>query len=224
MTLSAHQPAYLPYLGYFDKMVRADIFVILDDVQFERNSFINRNLIRVGDEAIWLTVPLKMRGHLGKVIRQMEVIDDNEWVRYHLTKIEEGYEKAPFFWEMPEVVFNHVRHIGYGGIGEINFWAAHILEQEEKCYLQSEIGVHGEKQELVLNLCRHFGADKFLFGALGRDYVDVEYFRANGVEPLFQDFTCPVYPQMGTGFIPNLSVIDALFNVGIEETRKLLNL
>jgi hypothetical protein len=252
MTLSAHQPAYLPWLGFFQKMARADIFVILDDVQFERNSFINRNRIKVNDKPHWLTIPLQMAGHMGKTIRQMEIDNSTDWRRKHWETIRHNYCKAPFFKEYEGFIKGFIDSIGSVSWRWITEWLPFF--PTKNCYHQLGIGVHGEKQELVLNLCRHFGADQFLFGALGRDYVDVEYFRANGVEPLFQDFKCPEYPQLGTklvpdgwfqsfkefafplwvkerwpvrryrkGFIPNLSVIDSLFCVGIEGTKALIS-
>ena len=96
MVLSAHQPAFLPWPGYFDKINKADVFVILDDVQFERNSFVNRNLIKINDRALWLTIPLKMKGHTSKTIRQMEVDQSTDWWRNAEKTIYHAYHRSPF--------------------------------------------------------------------------------------------------------------------------------
>jgi hypothetical protein len=178
MILSAHQPAYLPWPGYFNKMMRSDIFVILDDVQFERNSFINRNRVKVNDEPCWLTIPMKMAGHTSKTIRQMEIDNSTDWKRKHWETIRHAYCKAPFWNEWEGFIEDCIWIGAHIGSNLTIPWLTYFYPHKE-VYVQSGMQKNfGAKQELILNLCRHFGASQFLFGALGKDYVDVEYFRS----------------------------------------------
>ena len=94
MILSAHQPAYLPWLGYFDKIARADVFVYLDTVQFEKNSFINRNQIKTPQGAQWLTIPVRTKGHMSASLRTTEIDDSQKWRSKHIKSIETNYRKA----------------------------------------------------------------------------------------------------------------------------------
>jgi hypothetical protein len=217
MLLSAHQPAYLPWPGYFDKIERADAFVILDDVQFSTGeNFVNRNRIKgVNGKPQWLTIPLKMHGHMGKTIREMDIDDSKFWRMEHWRKIVQSYSDAPFYVECCPMVSDGT---------SIECLSDQWMPFPHKVHLQSGMGISGKGNQLILNLCHVLGADSFLFGAMGRNYCDFDLFKANGITPIFQDFHCPVYPQINGPFVPNLSIIDMLFNVGIEETKRLLNL
>ena len=99
MILSAHQPAYLPWLGYFDKIIKSDVFVFLDTVQFEKNSFINRNKIKTPQGSVWLTVPVKLKGHLDVPLLKIEIDHKINWQKNHLKSIYLNYKKAPHYKE-----------------------------------------------------------------------------------------------------------------------------
>lgn len=222
MILSAHQCAFLPWPGLIDKINQSDAFVILDNVQFERNSFINRNLIAIAGKPHWLTVPVKMKGHISKTIREMEVDESTDWRRKMIETLRHNYSKAQYWEKYHGGIEYHIRAIG-GELATVSVWP-----NEWRKYIktpmvwQSAIGVTGEKQELIVNLCKHFDADHFLFGRNGRDYVDVDYFRDRGIEPMFQEFTYPIYRQFGDDFIPGLSIVDMLFHCGPDKTREMV--
>ena len=97
MIISAHQPAYLPWCGYFQRISMSDVFVILDEVQFEKNSFTNRNQIKTSNGVFWLTVPVRLKGHLSSNIKQIEISDNGQWAKKHWKTIKQNYLKAPFF-------------------------------------------------------------------------------------------------------------------------------
>lgn len=105
MILSAHQCAFLPWPGLIDKINQSDAFVILDNVQFERNSFINRNFIAIAGKPHWLTVPVKMKGHISKTIREMEVDESTDWRRKMIETLRHNYSKAQY-WEKYHGVLN----------------------------------------------------------------------------------------------------------------------
>lgn len=214
VTLSAHQNAYWPWMGWMNKVGRADVFIVLDNVGYEKNSYINRNKIKGPEGEIWLTVPLKTKGNFNKPIWRVEE-SAGKWRTKHPKTIRQYYGKAVFFtnyfWAI-EKVYSYLEWHRFFPIEMMN----------TRWYYQSILQIEGHKQELIINLCKHFKADRFIFGAKGRDYCDMGLFKKHGIEPLFQDFMAIEYPQLWGPFIPNLSVIDALFNVGAKRTRELI--
>jgi hypothetical protein len=224
MILCATQSAYIPWLGFFHKAMLADVFVILDDVQFERNSYTNRNKIKTQQGEQWLTIPLKMEGHLNKTIRQMEIADDR-WRKKHWQTIYNAYHKAPY-WKQYEGFFDgfySTEHMKLIHMTEyLTRWLFKALDINTRVVRQSDFNITGHKQDLILNLCKHFNADTFIFGNQGREYADVELFRQQGIKCYFQDYQHPAYPQQWGEFVPNMSIIDLLFNVGADRARAII--
>jgi hypothetical protein len=221
--LSAHQPCYIPWLGFFDKLLRADKFVLLDDVQFATgpDNYVNRNRIKTPRGVEWLTIPLLMGGHLDKTIGEMQIA--TAWRAKHLGKLKEGYLGAPYAdladWVLPPPGHNLADVAGMSVCGIADMIFPEVLSRIET---QSELEVIGHKTDLIVNLCKATNERSFLFGGHGRDYADLDMLRDHGIEAVFQEYHCPVYPQMHGAFVPNLSIVDALLNVGVEGTRRLL--
>jgi hypothetical protein len=215
--VSINQPAYLPWLGYFDRIAASDVHVVLDTVQFERNSFTNRNKVRTADGWTWLTVPVKLRGHLdGMTIAEVEIADDH-WRRKHWATILQNYRKAPHFAahaEFFEGVFARPWARLCDLLDATTRYLLRALGIETEIRAASALGVTGRKSELVLNLCRRLGATRYISGVLGRDYLDEAPFRGAGIAVEYQDYAHPRYPQIHGGFEPYMSVIDLLFNAG----------
>lgn len=215
VNLSAHQPAYLPWLGYFEKIARADVFVYLDTVQFEKNSYINRNRIKTPQGAQWLTIPVKRKGHLSGTLRDTQVDDSQPWRRKHLKAIALNYGKAPRF----EACFPKAETlltIPESNLAELcwqqlRFWLDEF-DIATRLVRSSELPAMNSKSGLILDLCRHFGADHYLSGALGRDYLVEDDFRAAGIRVEYQDYAHPVYPQLWGEFVPCLGVVDFWMN------------
>lgn len=215
MILSAHQPAYLPWLGYFDKIARADVFVYLDTVQFEKNSFINRNQIKTPQGALWLTIPVKTKGHTSGSLLTTEIDDKQPWRIKHLKSIEMNYRKASRFEEcfpkiqalltMPE------SNLAEYCLHQLRFWLDE-LNIDTRIVCSSELPINSAKSDLVLDLCQHFGAQHYLSGALGRDYLVEEDFSKAGIVIEYQNFKPPVYPQLWGDFIPYLGILDWWMN------------
>jgi len=218
MVLSAHQPCYLPWLGFLNKIINSDLFVILDSVQFEKGSYINRTKIKTAQGEHWLTVPVGKDSYKKKIYEV--TASDNTWTYKHCILQYDNYRDAEHFRPMVNPQPEH--YLIHPILNNIKALLKGLRISTPLAY-QIDLNIEGEKQELIINLCKHYNADAFLFGAKGRDYVDVDYFRSHGIEPLFQDFKCIEYPQQWGGeFIPGLSVIDALFNVGSEKTLELI--
>lgn len=220
MILTAHQPAYLPWLGYFDKIIRSDVFVFLDSVQFEKNSFTNRNKIKTPQGPVWLTIPIKGKGHLSKTILEMEIDNNQNWRKKHLNAIYLNYKKAPRFAECYtklELLYKHE----YESVADLcwdhlMFWMAE-LNINKKVVRCSELSINSKKSGLILDLCKYFGSDHYISGALGKDYLNAEEFRQAGISVEFQEYRYPVYPQLWGDFLPYMSVVDFWMNVNNTE-------
>lgn len=215
MILSAHQPAYLPWLGYLDKIIGSDLFVYLDSVQFEKNSFTNRNRIKSPQGPIWLTVPVKMKGHLGRTLREIEIDNSQNWQKKHLNSIYLNYKKAPRFesiYPLIEPFFaKEYRSLSELCWEQLQFWCREF-RIDTRIVRSSELELASRKSDLVLDLCRRFGADQYISGILGRDYLDEAEFRLQGIEVNYQDYQHPGYRQLWGGFEPCLSVLDFCMN------------
>ena len=217
MILTAHQPAYLPWLGLFHKIAISDAFVILDDVQFEKNSFTNRNKIKTSQGAIWLTVPILISGHLNKSIKDIEINNKEDWRDKHWKGLYMNYKKAPYFSKYSgffEDLYKKEWLKLFDLLAPTMEFLLKELNIQTKVYFQSKLNISSKKEELILDLCKHFNADLFIFGALGKNYADSALFESKGVKLYFQDYVHPTYPQLWGEFLPYMSIVDLLFNVG----------
>lgn len=217
MILSAHQPAYLPWLGYFEKIQRSDVFIYLDTVQFEKNSFINRNKIKTPQGGQWLTIPVKVMGHTNTTLADTEVDDGQPWRTKHLKSIEMNYRKAPYFAEgnpeLERLISTPTNNLAELCWQQLNFWLAEF-EIETKVIRSSELEISSKKSDLVLDLCKHFSAENYLSGALGRDYLNEDAFSKAGIAVEYQEFIHPSYLQRWGDFEPYMSIVDYWMNCG----------
>ncbi len=196
MRVSIHQPAYLPWLGYIEKMQQSDIFVVLDTVQFSKNSFDNRNRIQLPNgKDFWLTVPI--RQHLGQTYLEAETATGT-WIDDHLRKISESYHKSPNFNSyFPELVEYYERLRSYSQYGGLTLAtvAATMLpffysSFKQTCQLvrSQDLGCSGKGSELVFNVCKELGADEYYSGRMGKDYLDEEMFTKAGIKVEYQEY------------------------------------
>jgi hypothetical protein len=215
MIVSIHQPAYLPWLGYFDRIAASDAFVFLDNVQFEKNSYTNRNRVKTAAGPLWLTVPVLSQGHLQKTLVDLEIDNRQDWKKKHLRSVEQNYRRAACFAERyerfaasyaPDAA--RLTELCYR---QLNFWLQE-LAIPTRVLRASELPVTGSKSELILALCRHLGATTYLSGPLGRSYLQQESFSAAGIELRYQNFVHPEYPQLFGEFMPALAVVDFWLN------------
>lgn len=216
-TLVVLQPGYLPWLGYFDLMRRADVFVHYDDVQFDKHGWRNRNRVKGSKGPIWLTVPVRHGGRSGQSILDVEIDDRQDWRRKHLATIGQLYARAPFLATLLPRLREALEEPCLRLVDldlALTRWLAAELGIAAPCHRASELGIGGDRNERLLNLCRHFGATRYLSGNAAQDYLDVERFRAAGVEVAWQDYAHPIYPQLHGEFVSHLSVLDLLLNVG----------
>ena len=231
MVLTGHQPNYLPYLGFFHKVALSDRFLIVDNVQFvKRGTFgwMHRNRIRTGSPQgwDWLSLPVLTKGRYTQKVSEAVIDPAVPWARKHWRAIEWNYRRAKYFKEYG-AEFEALYEKPWKAFCELACALIELLLRlvgiPRTCDRTSALGVTGESTGLVLQMCRATGADTYLSGVHGRDYLDASEFSRAGVRLEFQDFTCPEYPQCWPGaFVPNLSVIDLLFNCGPDSRKVLL--
>ncbi len=215
MILSAHQPAYLPWLGYFDKIISSDVFIYLDTVQFEKNSFTNRNRIKTPQGAQWLSIPVKLKGHLDKSIKEIEIDTSQNWQKKHLNAILMNYGRAPRFDEC-FAKLESLYTTGYNLLNDVcwdqlKFWL-NELHISTRIVRSSELPLDTRKSDLILDLCRFFGADQYISGALGKNYLVERDFEDAGISITYQEYVHPEYPQLWGDFLPYMSILDLCMN------------
>jgi hypothetical protein len=218
MIVSINQPAYLPWLGYFERIAASDLHIVLDHVQFEKNSFTNRNKARTKEDSTWLTVPLATKGRFGDLaIHRLELVPNDPWQKKHWATLRMNYARAPFFKAYAPAYEALYAQTWPGFMPMARaFLSQHLCDLGITTPLRfsSEMGVGGTKSELVLNLCREVGASTYLSGALGRNYLDEASFTGAGLEVRYQDYAHPTYAQCQPGFQPYMGVLDLIFNHG----------
>lgn len=226
MILSINQPAYLPWLGYFHRIAASDVHIVLDHVQFEKNSFTNRNKIRTQTGWCWLTVPVKTAGKFGDLrINEIEILNEKKWAVKHWQTVKMNYSKAQFFGSY-EAFFEGIYSRHWQRLGELTReMTQYFLEAfgiARKLQFSSEMKVSGKKDELILNLCREVGATTYLSGPLGRNYLREELFTEQGIAVRYDDYHHPTYTQAYPGFEPYMAAIDLLFNAGPQSLEIML--
>ena len=219
MIVSINQPAYLPWLGYFERIARSDLHVVLDHVQFEKNSYINRNKIRSKNGVNWLTVPVSTKSQFGNLdICNLELAGPNTWKRKHWESLRMSYSRAPFF-DQYKLPYQQIYSQEWSGF--MPFLRAllnqHILDLGIKTPLvfSSDMPTSGHKSGLILDICKSLGATTYLSGLHGQSYIDNKAFIDNSITVKYQDYKHPVYPQAWPGFEPYLGILDLLFNQGM---------
>jgi len=215
MIISIHQPAYLPWLGYFDKIIRSDVFVYLDTVQIEKNSYSYRNKIKTPQGSTWLTIPLKMKGHTSNGIKDVLIDNSQQWKKKHLKNIFFNYKKSLFFDELyPRIEelyqqdFDLFSDLTYQ---HLLFWLSE-LNIDTKIIKSSDLDINSKKSDLILDLCSEFDADKYISGALGKDYLDEGDFKMKGVEVEYQNYQHPQYAQLHGEFLSHMGIVDFCMN------------
>ena len=230
MRVSISQPAYLPWLGYFDKIMRSNLHIVLDDVALERSStnrFTNRNRIRSSNGAIWLTVPVKTSKLGQPLIKDVFIDNEQGWQAKHLRTIEQNYRKASCFAELqPFIDLSYSQKWDQLAdlLTEQRAWLLKNLGIKTDILVNSELKVFGSKSELILNICKSVGATTYLSGPFGKDYLELDRFAHESITVEFQDYRHPTYAQIGSSsFEPFLSILDLLANCGESSLEVLMS-
>ena len=226
MILSAHQPAYLPWLGLFHKIALADTFVFMDDVKYSKSDASNRNHIRHPAQGRqYLTVPLRTGGSDNHNFADLMMDDQQDWQRRHYAVISAVYGRSPHFKAYADL--GDFYHTKYARLCD--------LTHDMLLYFLRRLGIGtvvrrasshaltSTKSQYLIDLCAREACDFYVFGALGRAYADLDAFRAAGLRTHFQDYQHPTYPQAEGPFVSHLSIIDLLFNCGEASAEILMS-
>jgi WbqC-like protein len=219
MKIAICQPTYLPWLGYFDLLDQVDTFVVLDSVQFEKQSWQQRNRIKTPAGLQWLTVPVVFRGRSEQRIDEVE-IRDLEFVHKHLRALELNYRRTQYFYEY----FPRVAKIleGCNGVllADLNIqfirWISEILGITTPLVRSSSMRMEGRRSALLVNICNAFEVKEYIspLGSSAYLLADIELFANKGTEVNFHNYLHPEYRQLFPPFLPYASVLDLIFNEG----------
>lgn len=220
------QPVYLPWLGYFEQMALCDEFMFLDDVQYTKQDWRNRNRIRTKDGCMWLTIPVK-RGHLGQLLNETQINHQLNWHRKHLAALEMNYKPCHYYAEIIELyeaVFStRPERLVDLTIPLIKAFARY-MSMDTVFTRSSDLDVQSrDKQGRVLELCNLRGAEIFYTGLAAQDYIKDDVFAKGDVKPVFQNYIHPVYEQHFQGFESHMSILDLLMNYGPQSREILLS-
>ena len=218
------QPSYIPWLGYFEQMFRSDSFVYLDDVQYTKNDWRNRNRIKNKTGWQWLTVPVTFK--FGESLRDVRIESGNLWQRKQIQAIRASYGRSSFF----DLYFGELETLlkkNYTYLIDLDLsmttWITEKIGLDREISFSSKIPGHSQDRQFrLVELCGYLDCDGFYEGKSGQNYMDPELFRAHGITVEFQEYAHPCYTQLWLrerGFISHLSVIDLLFNHGPDSLR-----
>lgn len=224
MIVAIHQPQYLPWLGYFNKMMASDSFCYLDNVQYKKNEWQNRNRIKTVRSRQWLTVPVQYR--FPQKINEVTINNTVKWKRKHLQALITNYNKAPFFREYIGF-FEDAYSKEWRFLSELNVYLIekiyNILNLNKKtAVLASDLNLSDDPTDRLIDICKALGGNTYLSGQDGVKYMNLERFKKRGVKVIVQNFKHPVYPQLFGGFQSPLSIVDLLFNCGPKSIEKIM--
>jgi hypothetical protein len=217
-TVAVLQPGYLPWLGFFDQIRRADVFVYYDDVQYDKHGWRNRNRVKsVSGEPHWLTVPVRHARLDWPSLQDVEIDARQPWVRKHVGTLRQFYAKAPFastyLPALEEVLgrgWQRLVDLDFALVEQLCRWLG--LRAPE--HRSSALGIQGDRTERLVAICRYFSAQRYLSGEAARGYLATGLFAEHDIAVEWQDYHHPVYPQIHGAFVPYLSVVDLLLNCG----------
>lgn len=224
MRVAIHQPHYLPWLRYFEKVARADVFILLDTVAFTKNGWQNRNRIKTTHGTVLLTVPV--HATLGMPLSEVRIDRNQPWQKKHWRSIEQAYRKAPFFERyapgLKELYLND-----WDRLVDLNhrmlLFFLEALGVHTPVFLASTMPVNGTGTKRLTELVRRVQGTTYYTGAFAAEtYLEPALFEQAGLKLELQHWQAPTYPQLHGEFIPDLSIVDLLLNVGPDSLRVLL--
>jgi len=225
MILTGHQPEYLPYIGFFNKVMSADKFVLVDHVQFNKKNWQNRNRVRTVNGWTWLIVPVYSKNKQMQHMNEVEINNTINWKEKHWKTIYLNYKKAPYFMNHA-AFFRSVYLQEWIKLVELNEtiirYLFDVLKINIEIYRSSELNIEGKKTDLIINLCKKLNANAYISGSGGRKYVDMTKFKKANMLSYFRDMKQIEYKQQFEPFEPYMSVIDLLFNCGAEKSRRII--
>lgn len=225
MRVTIHQPEHLPWLGLLAKVAASELWIVLDSVPYRKNYFQNRNRVLLGGQPTWLTVPVT--APFGTRIRDVRTCEVPSWRRRYrgrLVQATSGTRGAGRLEDLLSVIDGAAPG---GLLADLNLdlanWLLAQFDVKVPMVRSSQLDAGGAKSELIVDLCRAAGADEYLAGPSGRDYLDLDAFAEHGIAVRFFDFDHPAYAQGRDPFVPRLSAVDAWSRLDPAELPRLLS-
>jgi len=222
-TVVIHQPDFMPYLGFFHRLLHADLYIVLDDVQFLRRGWHHRDKIKTPHGDKWFTLGLQKSPQNEKINNIM--LNHEDWKQEHLNLFIQNYKKAPYYAE----IFPYIELLysnKFDKMIDFNMISITMLMKLFNISIEmeysSKYNLQTKANELLSDLLQKVEATNYLSGIGAKDYFDSKPFNDANIEVIWQDFKHPIYPQLHGEFIPYLSSIDLLFNCGIDKSREIL--
>ena len=213
--IAIHQPMYLPYPGIFNKMKNADIFVFLDDAQYSDGYYYNRNYIKTPKGSLLLTVPIIKSS--GQKLNEVKIATNIKWQQKHLKSLYANYSKADYFSRYIGF-FEEIYSMHWKRLHDINMetmlYIKEVLDLNVPFYFSSELKCESTGTRRIIDICKTLNADVYLSGIGGKDYLDQKLFESSNIKLEYQEYVPKEYKQLWGDFIPNLSTIDLIFNLG----------
>ncbi len=222
--MSVHQAQYIPWLGYFNKIAKSDIFVVLDNVQYKKREYQNRNRIRTKQGWLWLTVPVITKEKFFQKINEVEIDNTADWKEKHFETIKVNYSHAKFYKDYIGF-FENCFQKDWQKLQDLNMeiinFALQVLDIKTPLKLESELQIEGTSTQRIVNICKKLSANTYLSGSGGKDYMNESLFQNENIGLEYQSFTHPRYEQVYPGFEPYMSIIDLILNHG-QESRNFI--
>lgn len=228
MIIGIHQPHFFSWMGYFDKIARSDIFVLMDNVQMEKGSNMYRaKVLNNNGGTSYLTIACDKQGMLNKVYNQINVSNEIKWKERQMNALKSYYFRSPYFsevWKEMSTVYSAT----FSTVNEYAILSINIIKKllnidtPIKFLSEIEMEFDKKKNDLVLEICEKMNADIYLSGNGAKKYMDTLPFEKKGIKVIYQKFQPVEYRHYSNAnFIPGLSILDMLFSIGIDDTRSL---
>lgn len=218
MIISANQPYFAPFAGFFHKAILADVLVLLDKVQFPRGTtWMNRNRFKNDQGTLWMTIPVQKKGLGLQNINAVKIYHQGRWARKHLASLKNAYANAPYLEEHLPFLYT-LFSSGFEKLIDLNLevirYVVALLDIDTRIILLSDLGIQARGNQLLVEICRALGASQYLAQSPARKYLDPDLFRNAEIELDYFRMPVLIYPQLWGSFIPNLSAFDLVFNCG----------
>ena len=220
-----HQPQYFPYPGFFHKLAMSDVFVIMDDAQYDKR-YTNRNQIITPNGPIWISIPINKKQKFSPN-NEVEINNEIPWAALHWKQLQLSYNNSKFF-SMYKNYFQDIYARKWEKLFELDFETLRQviawLDIEVEIVKESTLGIKKNSTERLVEVCKAVGASEYVAGSGSKNYMDENLFVRNNIKVVYQKYVPIVYPQrLSRTFVPNLSVIDLLANMGPESAMMIRN-
>jgi len=220
--LAIIQSSYIPWKGYFDIIKEVDVFVFLEDVQFTKQDWRNRNKVKTKDGARWLSVPVKAsKHHMRQKICEVMVDSNSNWQKKHFYTFQMNCSKARYYANYKYLIEDFYLNKKWQYLSEMNMYMTkkicEALGIEAEFYNSKDFDFEGRRTDKLVNMCRRFGADYYLSGPAAKGYIEPGKFEKAGIVLEYKDYSgYPEYNQLYPPFDHYVTVLDVIFNCGPE--------